>query len=81
MSKRLFIEVLGGNVAGVYAESPVNIEVVLVDWDNIKADATIDTDDIERKFDEQKRALVEIPVNDIADILDIASLECRKESS
>ena len=75
MSKRLFIEVLGGNVTGVYAESPVNIDVVLVDWDNIKTDATIDTDEIERKFNEHKRALLEIPVNDVADILDIASLE------
>ena len=79
MPGRLFVEVLGGNVTGVYAEPAMDVEIILVDWDNIKEDATIDTDEIERKFDEQKKTLVEIPVNDVADALETAPPECRKE--
>ena len=79
MPNRLFVEVLGGNVAGVYADPAMAVEIILVDWDNIKEDAAIDTNEIERKFDEQKKTLVEIPVNDVADVLEAAPLECRKE--
>ena len=61
-TKKLFVEVLGGNVVGVYADSKIKAEVVLVDWDNISEDPECDKDAMEKSFDRVRATLVELPV-------------------
>jgi len=64
-TKRLFVEVLGGNVVGVYADSKIKAEVVIVDWDNISQDPECDKDAMEKSFDEVRANLVELPLKGI----------------
>lgn len=61
-TRKLFVEVLGGNVVGVYADSKIKAEVVLVDWDNISEDPECDKNAMEKSFDEVRATLVELPV-------------------
>jgi len=61
-TKKLFVEVLGGNVVGVYADSKIRAEVVIVDWDNISEDPGCDKDAMEKAFDEVRANLVELPL-------------------
>ena len=68
-SNRIVIEVLGGNVVGVYAERPLKADVAVVDWDNIKADPDVHVDDVERQFDAVRAKLIELDIGDVFDII------------
>ena len=47
---------------GVYASRKTKAEVVLVDWDNIKSDAELMTDEVEERFERARKKLVELPI-------------------
>jgi len=68
-SNRIVIEVLGGNVAGVYTERRLKVDVVVVDWDNIKADPDVHVDDVERQFDAVRAKLIELDIGDVFDVI------------
>ena len=68
-SNRIFIEVLGGNVVGVYAERRLKADIVLVDWDNLKADPAVHVDDLEQQFNGLRAKLTELDIGDVFDVL------------
>ena len=80
-TKRLFVEVLGGNVVGVYADSKIKAEVVIVDWDNISEDPECDKDAMEKAFDEVRAGLVELPLKGIDAIPPKASAAAAPQPS
>ena len=47
---------------GVYASRKTKAEVVVVDWDNIKSDAELMTDEVEERFQRARKKLAELPI-------------------
>ena len=54
---------------GVYASRKTKAEVVLVDWDNIKSDAELKTDEVEERFQRARKKLAELPVKSFENTL------------
>ena len=76
---RIFIEVMGGNVVGVYATRKTNTEIVVVDWDNIKEEPSLNVDEVEELFQPIRDACIELPIKGVMDVLGAGTAKAKPD--
>lgn len=78
-ANRIFIEVLSGNVVGVHATRKMNVEIVVVDWDSIKEEPSLNVDEVEKLFEPIRGNCVELPIKGVMDVLGAGTAKAEVE--
>ena len=70
MKQKILVVVCGGNVQSVLASDPNTVEVVIFDQDNLGQGEGLTSVEVERAYEENSKALVEVEFRGITSLED-----------